>query len=72
MPDHNHNGNYEEGVRDGRLSSLERRADIHDATNNSHERRLQYLERIVYGMMAIVAFTSVLPEVMEVLRAFSQ
>jgi hypothetical protein len=67
-----HNGNYEEGVRDGRLSALERRADTHDAKNNSHERRLQYLERIVYGMMAIVAFTSVLPEVMEVMRAFSQ
>jgi hypothetical protein len=67
-----HNGNYEEGVRDGRLKSLERRADVHDDRNDSHERRLQYLERIVYGMMAILAFTSVLPEVMEVLRAFSQ
>jgi hypothetical protein len=31
-----HGPEYEEGVRDGRLKSLERRADATDATDASH------------------------------------
>ena len=60
---------YEEGVRDGRLASLEKRADNHDHNMVNHERRLLYLERIVFGMLAIVAFTSVGPSVMEFFSA---
>ena len=66
----NHNGDYDEGVRDGRLASLEKRADTHDHNMINHERRLLYLERIVFGMLAIVAFTSVGPQVMEFINAF--
>jgi hypothetical protein len=64
-----HDGNYEEGVRDGRIASLERRADITDDRHGNHERRLVYIERIVVGMLAIVAFTSVGPEILEFVNA---
>jgi hypothetical protein len=72
MPGPDHNGNYEEGVRDGRLSALERRADGHDASRDNHERRLMYIERIVVGMLAIVAFTSVGPQVMGFINAMAK
>jgi hypothetical protein len=60
---------YEEGVRDGRLSALERRVDNHDVRGDTHERRLVHLERIVFGMLAIVTFTSVWPEIAEFMNA---
>jgi hypothetical protein len=63
------NDDYEEGVRDGRLTSLERRADNTDLRGDNHERRLVHLERIVFGMLAIVTFTSVWPEIAEFLNA---
>jgi len=69
--DNDHSGNYEEGVRDGRLAALERRMETHDAHMHNHERRLLYLERIVFGMLAIVAFTSVGPEIMDFFNALS-
>jgi hypothetical protein len=65
-----HNGDYEEGMRDGRLQSLERRVDRHDSVLESHEKRLLYLERIAFGMLAILAFTSVWPKVAHFLNAF--
>ena len=71
-----HNGNYEEGVRDGRLDALERRADhmevLHNSHHSDHERRLVHIERIVVGMLAIVAFTSVGPEVMDFFNAMGK
>ena len=67
-----HNGDYDEGLRDGRLAALEQRIDGHDVIRNNHERRLIYLERIVFGMLAIVAFTSVGPEVLEFFDAMAQ
>jgi hypothetical protein len=63
---------YDEGVRDGRISHLERRADDHDIRGDNHERRLMYMERIIYGMMAILGFTSVVPELMGFLSALAQ
>lgn len=56
---------YEEGRRDGRIEALERRIDWHDKAKENHERRLLYLERIAASMLAIIAFTTVLPKVME-------
>ena len=52
---------YEEGVQDGRLSALEFRVDAHDTIGESRERRLNTIERIIYGMIGIVGFTQVLP-----------
>jgi hypothetical protein len=72
MASSEHNGNYEEGVRDGRLTALERRADQQEIRGDNHERRLVYIERIVVGMLAIVAFTSVIPEVWEFLHVLAQ
>jgi hypothetical protein len=67
-----HNDDYNKGVVDGRLKSLERRADGHDDRDDNHERRLIYIERIVVGMLAIVAFTSVGPEIMGFFNAMAQ
>jgi hypothetical protein len=63
---------YEEGVRDGRIAALERRADAHDDHYGNHERRLIYIERIVVGMLAIVTFTSVGPEIMGFFNAMAK
>jgi hypothetical protein len=67
-----HNDDYNKGVVDGRLKALERRADGHDDRGDNHERRLIYIERIVVGMLAIVAFTSVGPEIMGFINAMAQ
>jgi hypothetical protein len=67
-----HDGNYEEGLRDGRIAHLEQRADKHDVRGDNHERRLIYIERIVVGMLAIVAFTSVGPEIMGFVNAMAK
>jgi hypothetical protein len=56
---------YEEGVQDGRLKALEHRVDGHDTLGESRERRLQVLERILYGLVGIVTFTTVLPGVID-------
>jgi hypothetical protein len=72
MPPQEHDANYDAGVQDGRLAALERRSDIHDVKADNHERRLQALERIVAGMLAIVCFTSVIPELLELLGAFAK
>lgn len=58
---------YEEGVQDGRIKSLELRVDALDLIGLSRERRLQYLERISYGLLGIVTFTTVLPGVFDTL-----
>ena len=56
---------YEEGLRDGRLVQLERRADLLDQKVDHHEKRLIYLERIAASMLAIIAFTTVMPKLLE-------
>ena len=60
---------YEEGVRDGRIEHLEKVVvDLsrdHASVRDSHEKRLSYLEKIAASMLAIVAFTSVLPKLVE-------
>ena len=67
-----HNDDYAEGVRDGRLSTLEARADKHDEKIDSHERRLIHIERIIYGMVGILFLSSMLPELRELFNAFTK
>ena len=71
MADDRPDSDYAEGVRDGRLSALERRVDGHDVKSESHERRLAYLERIVLGVFAVLMITGVWPTILEFLGAHS-
>ena len=50
---------YEDGLRDGRLKSLE-------TASTDHGRRISTLEKAVYGVMAIVVFIEFAPQ----LKAF--
>lgn len=72
MSNEGHSNDYEEGVRDGRLKSLEHRMNAHDTRYVNHERRLIYIERIVFGMLAIIAFTSVGPQFMDFMNAIAK
>lgn len=71
----NHGQEYDEGVRDGRLSTLERVvAELSRSfkdSHESHEKRLRYLEGIAASMLAIIAFTTVLPAIVHFFSAFS-
>jgi len=69
--DPDHNGDYEEGMRDGRLLALEHRMKEHDVKVSSHERRLAYLERIVAGFLAIVFLSTIWPKLEVLLSAMA-
>jgi hypothetical protein len=60
---------YEEGVRDGRIAHLELLVGETRESLKSHEKRLVYLERIAASMLAILAFTSILPKLVEFISA---
>ena len=50
---------YKQGVRDGKISALEKRADISDQKHVSHENRFKYVERLFYmfgGALFVVQF----------------
>ena len=57
-----HSSDYEEGMRDGRLKSLEHRLSQHDAKSDNHERRLVYLERIVWGVFGVMFLSTIWPK----------
>jgi hypothetical protein len=71
IPMNGENHSYEEGLREGRINHLER--VVVDLSQNfkdsheSHEKRLRYLEGIAASMLAIIAFTTVLPAVVSFL-----
>ena len=67
-----HNSDYEEGMRDGRLKAMEHRLDSHDRVKDNHERRLVYLERIVWGCFGILFLSSVWPSIEGMLNAVTK
>jgi hypothetical protein len=75
IPMNGENHSYEEGLREGRINHLER--VVVDLSQNfkdsheSHEKRLRYLEGIAASMLAIIAFTTVLPAVVSFLGALA-
>jgi hypothetical protein len=71
MPE-NHAGDYDEGLRDGRLAALERRVDTHDMVRNNHERRLIYLERIVWGVFGVMFLSTIWPRLEVMFSAVSK
>ena len=56
---------YEEGVRDGRISALEKMMAEERRLNHSrfdnHDRRISLLEKIAYGAAGITVFLQLLP-----------
>ena len=58
MPDDH---DYEAGLRDGRLKSLER--DMRETNNriDHHERRLAIMERILFGLIGALFLIQFLP-----------
>lgn len=57
-----HGQEYQEGRRDGRIEALERFTQRMEVKHDNHERRLVYLERIVWGLLGILALSSIWPQ----------
>ena len=64
MADHD----YDEGLREGRLKALERIQTDHHARLDHHERRLQFMERCVWGLLGAIALAEFLPTIREFLN----
>ena len=60
---------YEEGLRDGRLKALEQRVEKHETVRDNHERRLVYLERIVWGFAGVLFLSTIWPRLETMLEA---
>ena len=56
-----HGSDYEEGLRDGRLKALEHRIENTETVRDNHERRLVYLERIVWGFAGVLFLSTIWP-----------
>lgn len=61
-------GTYEEGLRDGRLLSNEQATQLAHSRLDKHEMRISSLERIAYGILAVIAFVQILPNIMNFVK----
>ena len=52
---------YETGLRDGKISSLEKMQSNQNVRLDHHERRLIAAERIIYGLIGAIALIEFLP-----------
>lgn len=71
MPDErnsSHHSDYNEGLRDGRLSALENAVGKHGDRFDNHERRLVLIERIIYGMVGILFLSQIWPSIVGLLN----
>ena len=68
----NGNHSYEEGRRDGRIDALEQTVNRHGAQLSNHERRLIYVERIIYGILGIIVISTVWPTLEAFLNVVSK
>jgi len=58
---------YEEGRRDGRIEALEHMQLSQGLRLDHHERRLQVMERITYGLIGAIALAEFLPAIRAIL-----
>ena len=72
MPEQPHNSDYEEGMRDGRLKAIEHRISLHETKADNHERRLIYLERIVWGVFGVMFLSTLWPKLEVMFSAVSK
>ena len=52
---------YKEGLRDGRIASIENMQSQHSARLDHHEKRLQAAERIVYALIGALMLIEAAP-----------
>ena len=52
---------YEDGLRDGRLERLVGQMDDHQGRLNNHSQRLSRIEKVMYGLIGVVAFINIWP-----------
>ena len=58
---------YKEGLRDGRIASIENMQSQHSARLDHHEKRLQAAERIVYALIGALMLIEAAPLIREFL-----
>ncbi len=61
--DNNHVPNYEDGLREGRLRSMEGMIETHSSRLDRHESRLTAQERITYALLGAIALIELLPTI---------
>jgi len=54
---------YDDGLRDGRIETLEKVTKGHTERLDSHSRRLRMMERIVWAIGGIFVFIQFLPDI---------
>ncbi|MCP3665743.1 MAG: hypothetical protein GY696_25150 [Gammaproteobacteria bacterium] len=54
---------YQAGLRDGRLGSLEKMVAGHDSRLDQHSRRLALAEKILYGLIGALALINFAPTI---------
>jgi len=52
---------YKEGVRDGRIQSLEHRMNKSDSRHEAHENRFKYIERLMWMFIGAVGLVQFFP-----------
>lgn len=52
---------YEDGITEGKIQALEQIASTHKERLDNHATRLRIVEKIVWGVLGIVAFLQILP-----------
>lgn len=57
MADHD----YESGLRDGKIEALKDMIRKHDTVLDHHDKRFQYIERILYILIGLWGITEVVP-----------
>jgi len=59
---------YEDGVREGRLRSMEKEHGRINSITDNHERRLILIERVIYGMAGVLFLSAVWPELRHIVQ----
>ena len=61
------NEDYESGLRAGRIEALEQVQRRHDDRLSHHDKRLQVIERIIYGLLGALVLIETAPLIKEFL-----
>ena len=59
------NSDYEDGLRDGKIDAIGRMVSKHGERLDDHEKRLRYLEKIVYGLTGGIALIQFGPHILQ-------
>ena len=62
------NHEYEDGVRDGKIATLEQVLKNHESRMDSHERRLNLLEKTSFALFGAIALAEFLPSLKNLIQ----